>query len=66
MRDAEYCRAQARLCAEMASIFKRPDYQDWWLGPDYQDWWLRVAQEWRDLAGQANRERNEHRSNKAA
>jgi hypothetical protein len=57
MRDAEYCRAQARLCAEMASIFKRPDYQDWWLG---------VAQEWRDLAGQANRERNEHRSNKAA
>jgi hypothetical protein len=57
MRDAEYCRAQARLYTEMASIFKRPDYQDWWLG---------VAQEWRDLAEQANRERNEHRSNKAA
>jgi hypothetical protein len=57
MRDAEYCRAQARFCKEMASIFKRPDYQEWWLG---------VAQKWRDLAEQADRERNEHRSNKAA
>jgi hypothetical protein len=50
MADAEYCRAQARFCDEMASLFMRPDYQDRWRA---------VAQKWRDLAQEAaERERS--------
>jgi hypothetical protein len=44
MRDTEYYLAQAEFCAELAESMKRPDYKDRWL---------RTAEEWRDLARQA-------------
>jgi hypothetical protein len=57
MGDVDYYRAQAKFWAEMASSFKRPDYQDRWLA---------LAQKWRDLAEQSDSERNQHRSDEAA
>ena len=44
MRDTEYYLAQAHFYAELAESMKRPDYKDRWL---------QTAQEWRDLAKQA-------------
>ncbi len=46
MRDAEYYRAQSKFCAELAEAVKRPDYQDQWL---------RLAQQWRERAEQADK-----------
>ena len=47
MRDAEYYRVQSEFYAEMAEAIKRPDYQDRWL---------RLAQQWRELAEQADKQ----------
>ena len=47
MRDAEYYRAQSEFYAEIAETIKRPDYQDRWL---------RLAQQWRELAEQADKQ----------
>ncbi len=47
MRDAEYYRAQSEFYAEMAEAIKRPDYQDRWL---------RLAQQSRELADQADKQ----------
>jgi len=47
MRDAQYYRAQSEFYAEMAEAIKRPDYQDRWL---------RLAQQWRELAEQADKQ----------
>ena len=47
MRDAEYYRAQSEFYAEMAEAIKRPNYQDRWL---------RLAQQWRELAEQADKQ----------
>jgi hypothetical protein len=54
MRDTEYYLEQAEFCAELAESMKRPDYKDRWL---------KIAQEWRDLAKQAQRggEATQHR-----
>jgi anti-sigma factor NepR-like protein len=42
--NAVYYLAQAAFCAKLAESMKRPDYKDRWL---------KSAQEWRDLARQA-------------
>ena len=47
MSNPKYCQAQADFYAEMAGAIKRPDYRDWWLS---------IAQEWRELADEGNRE----------
>ncbi len=47
MLDAQYYRAQSEFYAEMAEAIKRPDYQDRWL---------RLAQQWRELAEQADKQ----------
>jgi hypothetical protein len=43
----EYYRVQLEFYAEMAEAIKRPDYQDRWL---------RLAQQWRELAEQADKQ----------
>jgi len=47
MRDAEYYSAQSEFYAEMAEAIKRPNYQDRWL---------RLAQQSRELADQADKQ----------
>jgi hypothetical protein len=46
MHKAEYYRAQAKFCVEIAGEIKRSDYRDWWLS---------MAQEWRELADHPGR-----------